>query len=128
MRCLALTYLNQSRFDDAKALLIEVVEERKQEFGKDHLLTLQRMQELAKTYRSQECWTQNEASELSFEAFKANKCIFREDYASTLFSIRKLAFTYVKQRFLDDARELFAKVVDARKKVLGNSPKHALPL
>ena len=94
MHCLALTYLNQGRLEDAKALLVEVVQERKRVLDMEHPLTLCGMQGLAKTHQSQECW--NEGSDLSFES-SGKQARTWSSHASTLDSMHNLAFICFKQ-------------------------------
>ena len=48
---LAVTYLNQGRWKEAKDLLVQVIETRKRVLGQEHLDTLSSMGNLASTYR-----------------------------------------------------------------------------
>ncbi|KAG8746892.1 hypothetical protein FRC12_014188 [Ceratobasidium sp. 428] len=113
----AAVYRDNGRWEEVEALLIQVVDARKQALGELHSDTLRSMSNLAFTYRNQGRW--EEAETLEVRVLDAEKQTLGELHPDTLTSMNSLAVTYSEQGRWDEAEALQVRVLEARKQTLG---------
>ncbi|KJZ69702.1 hypothetical protein HIM_10908 [Hirsutella minnesotensis 3608] len=104
MHNLASTYWNQGRWKEAEELGVRVIEARRRVLGEEHPGTLISMHNLASTYRNQGRW--KEAEEVGVRVIEVHKRVLGEEHPWTLSSMHNLASTYWNQGRWKEAEEL----------------------
>ncbi|RDW59079.1 hypothetical protein BP5796_12003 [Coleophoma crateriformis] len=105
------------RWNEAEAIVTEVLGIYKRVLGVDHPNTLTSMALLASTYRNQGRW--DAAEELDVQVLETSKKKLGADHPDTLTSMANLASTYRNQGRWDAAEELEVQVLETSKKKLG---------
>jgi hypothetical protein len=113
----AMCLYSDSRFNEAEAPFMEVVETWKKVLGAEHPDTLASMNNLASTYGSQGRW--KEAEELEVQMKETWKRVLGVEHPDTLTSMDNLASTYWNQGRWREAEELQVQVMETWKRVLG---------
>ncbi|KAG8707716.1 hypothetical protein FRC09_001653 [Ceratobasidium sp. 395] len=114
----AWVYHENGHWDREEALLVRVLDARKQALGDLHPNTLNSMNSLALTYFKQGRW--DEAEALQVQVLDASKQVHGDLHPNTLTSMDNLASTYRDQDRWDEAEALQVQVLDASKQVLGD--------
>ena len=115
---LALTYLDQGRWDEAEVLQLEIMKAHNVKLGLDQS-TPTAMSNLASTYFNQGRW--DEAEKLLVEAMNVQKVKLASDYPGHLAIMNNLALTYHNQGRLDEAEMLQVELVEPLKATLGSN-------
>ena len=108
--------LDDGKYNDSEKLLSQAAEICVDIFGKDHIVTLTRIMDLASTYFHQGHLM--EAAKLLEELIEKQKQISGEDDPETLKYMNNLALTYTQQGRLMEAAKLQEEVLEKGKRVL----------
>ncbi|KAE8321654.1 hypothetical protein BDV39DRAFT_210507 [Aspergillus sergii] len=108
---------SQGRCNEAEALDILILEEKKQCFGRDHPETLESMASLASTYQNQGRWSEAEA--LDMYIVETRKKLLGPRHNLTLTSMANLASAYEYLGRLQEAETLRVEVLEERKSNFG---------
>ena len=109
--------LDDGKYNDSEKLLSQATEICVDIFGKDHIVTLTRIDDLATTYLYQGHLM--EAAKLLEELIEKRKQISGEQHPDTLMSINNLAWTYAQQGRLMEAAKLQEEVLEKRQRISG---------
>lgn len=99
--------------NEAEKLDLQILEEKKQEFGMEHSETLESIANLASTYEDQGRWS--EVEELDRFMLEKRTRLQGRTHALTLGSMENLAKTYRYQGRLQEAESLMLEVLESRK-------------
>ncbi|RJE25535.1 hypothetical protein PHISCL_02147 [Aspergillus sclerotialis] len=101
--------------NEAEKLDLQILEEKKQEFGTEHSETLESIANLASTYEDQGRWS--EVEELDQFMLEKRTRLYGRTHALTLGSMENLAKTYRYQGRLQEAEGLMLEVLELRKSI-----------
>ncbi|KAI9146823.1 Vegetative incompatibility protein [Paramyrothecium foliicola] len=107
--CARALYLD-GRYDEAAALLVQVVNSLEEGTGQDGEQTLASMGALVLNFASQ--GRLEEAEELGTHVVESCKRVLHEDHPITLFCMTNLSMVFFRQRRLEESEELQAGVVE----------------
>ncbi|KAF4951309.1 hypothetical protein FGADI_7507 [Fusarium gaditjirri] len=117
MNNLALTYLGQSRSDEAEDLLVRSLAVRKRTQGETAPGTLAATSNLVSVYSRQGHY--EKAEKLGLELLEAAKTKMGLEHPDTLLAMNRLTWIYLKKGRLDEAHEIQKQVLALRTKLLG---------
>ena len=116
-RNLAICYVEQNRFKDAKALMLDLAK-RCKVLGENHPDSLRTMQSLANVYFHQD--RLEEAESLQKEIYPKMLQIFGEEHAETLDHMMNTARTYASLNRSEEAAGLQLEVLNLSRETLGD--------
>ncbi|KAH6633755.1 kinesin light chain [Boeremia exigua] len=117
LKC-AMVLQRDGRFDQARELVAQVMQIRKQLLGNDHPDTLRSMHWLALMNSNVGRW--QEAEELEVQVMQTWKRILGDEHPDTLLSMANLATYYYDQGRWQESEKLGLQVVLAKKRLLGD--------
>ncbi|KAG8736106.1 hypothetical protein FRC10_009704 [Ceratobasidium sp. 414] len=112
------------RFEEAKALRIQVLEGTKEMLGDSHPTTLAAMGNLATTYSHQGLYKQAET--LQVQVLEGRKLALGDNHPDTLAAMGHLALTHSSQGLHKQAETLQVQVLEGRKRALGDNHPNTL--
>jgi tetratricopeptide (TPR) repeat protein len=124
MSDLALTYLDQGRWEEAEPLQVQELETSKRVLGAEHLDTLMSMGNLASTYRNQ--GRREEAETLGVQVLETMERVLGPEHPDTLTSMNNLAWAWKQQGLHSKALQLMEECVQLRTRILGNNHPNTL--
>ncbi|KAJ5915334.1 hypothetical protein N7454_011088 [Penicillium verhagenii] len=116
---LASNYRDQDQWDKAEVHLVRVITIYEKHFGKDHIHTMQSMEQLARFYQRHPGDHLEDAEQLLIQVLDSRMAVLGEDHPDTATSMRNLAGVYRDRGRLEDAEHLFERVWQNHRRVLG---------
>lgn len=121
---LATTYLHQSRFSEAKELLVQDLDYAISFRGKTHQNTLRAAGNLAAAYAG--LGLLSEAEELILETLEQRKAVLGDEHPDTMSAVGTLADIYRSQGRINASEKLDHELLQQRRRLLGKQHPHTI--